>query len=262
MTFFLPSSSTTAPSSCALLVRAPGVDAERPAEPVDAARLVDVAVQRQRRLVAPRSPRAPPSSRPARSAAGVLDDHVRRRARAPRPGPAVRRAVQAEDRALGRRRDLVDDRARSARRAPARPPRGRCPTACGSPSRVDTIWKPSISTTRPSASSTCFALRTTVVDLELVVVAGADEAADAAAASRSSASAIQRSTVFSICSSNSACQRGSSSCELGSSSRVGAERVVAAADDRLLERGDLVLAVQVLRGSRAASRASCRRRRG
>ena len=60
-------------------------------------------------------------------------------------------------------------------------------------------------------------------------------------ASRSSAIRIHFSTVSSIFSWKRPCQWLSSSDSFCEHRRVGAERVVAAADDRVLERGDLVL---------------------
>src|SRR5215217_3829768 len=89
------------PEQLTLFVRAPRVDAQRLAEPVRAARLVDVAVQGERRLVAldhaAHGGRADGHGRPA----GVLEAHVRRQLRRIVEPGVVRRAVQAEDRALG-----------------------------------------------------------------------------------------------------------------------------------------------------------------
>src|SRR6266487_848674 len=93
-----------------LLVGAAGVDAQRLPEPVRAAGLVDVAVQRERRLVA--LDRLAHGRRPDgdRGAPRVLEVHLGGELRRIVEAGPVRRAVQAEDRALGRRGHLGEHR--------------------------------------------------------------------------------------------------------------------------------------------------------
>src|SRR5712691_8435036 len=86
----------------ALLVRAPRVYAERSAEAGGAARLVNVAMQRERRLeLLDRRAHGGRADRPRR-AAGLLEAHVGRQLGRVVQLRSVRRAVEAEDRVLGR----------------------------------------------------------------------------------------------------------------------------------------------------------------
>src|SRR3954454_1018612 len=85
------------PEELPLFIRAPGVDAERAAEPRRAARLVDVAVQRQRRLQ--RLDRLPDGGRAGGDGrmARVAQIHLGRQLRRVVEARAIGRAVEAED---------------------------------------------------------------------------------------------------------------------------------------------------------------------
>src|SRR5579862_281951 len=87
----------------ALFIGAARVDAKGSAESLGPPRLVDVAVQRERRLVA--LDRVADRGRADRldGMAGVLEIHLLRQLRSVVKPGAIGRTVQAEDRALGRR---------------------------------------------------------------------------------------------------------------------------------------------------------------
>src|SRR3954467_10808554 len=228
-----------------LVVGAARVDAERAAQPGRAARLVDVAVQRQRRLQAFDRLAHRRRARGDRRVARVAQVHLRRQLGGVVEARAVRGAVQAEDRPLGGGGELVGDGRDAPRevglvllaiRVPRRAVRTAGRGELEAPVHVDdlALGEPHV-----------FRLADDVVDLELVVVAGADEARDAlvvellvgerhpALDGLEHVRLEQRVPARLV--------RG----ELAHLVGRRAERVVAAPDDRLLELADGVLALEL-----------------
>src|SRR3954453_2903415 len=229
-----------------LLVGAPRVDAQRAAQPGRAARLVDVAVQRQRRLQALDRLAHRRRARGDRRVPRVGQVHLRGQLRRVVQAGAVGRAVQAEDRPLRRGGELLGDPRDALREHRL------VLLAVGIPRRA----------VRPAGRRQLEAavdvddlalgelhelgLADDVVDLELVVVAGADEAGDALAGELlvgQAHPALDRLEHVLLE------ERVPARLVLGELADLvgrGAERVVAAADYGLLKRLDRLLALELL----------------